>query len=33
VRWGGDYNGRVDEMHFEINAGQAAVNRAEANLP
>jgi hypothetical protein len=20
VRWGGDYSGRVDEMHFEINA-------------
>jgi hypothetical protein len=25
VRWGGDYSGRVDEMHFEINAGAAAV--------
>jgi D-alanyl-D-alanine carboxypeptidase-like protein len=33
VRWGGDYNGRVDEMHFEINADQAAVARAAANLP
>ncbi|WP_394941992.1 M15 family metallopeptidase [Psychromicrobium sp. YIM B11713] len=21
VRWGGDYNGRKDEMHFEINVG------------
>lgn len=27
VRWGGDYTGRVDEMHFEINAGAAAVKR------
>src|SRR5690606_33722441 len=25
VRWGGNYNGRKDEMHFEINAGTAAV--------
>jgi hypothetical protein len=25
VRWGGDYSGRADEMHFEINAGAAAV--------
>lgn len=25
VRWGGDYSGRVDEMHFEINAGPAQV--------
>lgn len=22
VRWGGDYNGRKDEMHFEINDGR-----------
>lgn len=28
VRWGGDYRGRVDEMHFEINAGAAAVKAA-----
>lgn len=28
VRWGGDYTGRVDEMHFEINAGAAAVRAA-----
>ena len=27
VRWGGDYRGRKDEMHFEINAGTAAVAR------
>jgi hypothetical protein len=27
VRWGGDYTGRADEMHFEINAGAAAVRR------
>lgn len=25
VRWGGDYSGRKDEMHFEINAGAARV--------
>jgi hypothetical protein len=30
VRWGGDYTGRADEMHFEINKGSAAV-RALAN--
>jgi hypothetical protein len=27
VRWGGDYTGRPDDMHFEINAGAAAVKR------
>lgn len=27
IRWGGDYRGRKDEMHFEINAGTAAVAR------
>jgi len=27
VRWGGDYSGRKDEMHFEINANAAAVRR------
>jgi hypothetical protein len=27
VRWGGHYTKRVDEMHFEINAGPAAVKR------
>lgn len=25
VRWGGDYTGRKDEMHFEINASPARV--------
>lgn len=30
VRWGGDYSGRPDEMHFEINKGPAAV-KALAN--
>jgi hypothetical protein len=33
VRWGGDYDGRVDEMHFEINAGAAAVASAASKLP
>jgi D-alanyl-D-alanine carboxypeptidase-like protein len=32
VRWGGDYTGRVDEMHFEINAGSAAVAAVAARL-
>lgn len=32
VRWGGDYSGRRDEMHFEINAGVAAVAAAAARL-
>lgn len=32
VRWGGDYSGRKDEMHFEINAGKAAVERVAARL-
>ncbi|TDV55149.1 M15 family metallopeptidase [Actinophytocola oryzae] len=27
VRWGGDYSGRLDEMHFEINGSQADVSR------
>lgn len=27
IRWGGDYKGRADEMHFEINKGAAAVKR------
>lgn len=25
IRWGGDYSGRKDGMHFEINAGSAKV--------
>lgn len=32
VRWGGDYLGRVDEMHFEINASSAAVAAVAAAL-
>lgn len=32
VRWGGDYVGRVDEMHFEINADEAAVAAVAARL-
>lgn len=32
VRWGGDYTRTVDAMHFEINAGAAAVARAAARL-
>ena len=27
VRWGGDYKGRKDDMHFEIDAGPAEVAR------
>jgi hypothetical protein len=33
VRWGGDYSGRKDEMHFEINAPQAKVADVAARLP
>ena len=32
IRWGGDYSGRKDEMHFEINASRAAVERVAARL-
>jgi hypothetical protein len=32
VRWGGDYQGRKDEMHFEINADEKAVARVAARL-
>lgn len=32
VRWGGDYSGRPDEMHFEINAGPAAVAVVAARI-
>lgn len=32
VRWGGDYSGRPDEMHFEINDTYAAVARVAARL-
>jgi hypothetical protein len=27
IRWGGDYSGRKDEMHFEINQDYATVKR------
>jgi hypothetical protein len=27
IRWGGDYTGRKDPMHFEINRDQATVDR------
>lgn len=30
VRWGGDYSGRVDEMHFEIVKNEAACRTALA---
>jgi peptidoglycan hydrolase-like protein with peptidoglycan-binding domain len=32
VRWGGNYTGRKDEMHFEINASAAAVSRLAAKI-
>lgn len=32
VRWGGDYTGRADEMHFEINADRDAVERVAERL-
>lgn len=32
VRWGGDYPGRKDEMHFEINAGPARVAQVAAAI-
>lgn len=32
VRWGGDYTGRKDEMHFEINTDMAGVDRVAARL-
>jgi hypothetical protein len=32
VRWGGDYSGRKDEMHFEINASQEEVARVAERL-
>lgn len=32
VRWGGDYSGRKDEMHFEINADTNAVARIAAKV-
>ena len=32
IRWGGDYSGRPDEMHFEINTDPAALKRVVENL-
>jgi hypothetical protein len=32
VRWGGDYSGRKDEMHFEINASAKAVARVASKI-
>lgn len=32
VRWGGDYSGRADEMHFEINASESDVSRVAARI-
>lgn len=32
VRWGGDYSGRKDDMHFEISGNASAVARVAAKL-
>lgn len=32
VRWGGDYHGRKDEMHFEINAPLSTCERVAKRL-
>lgn len=32
VRWGGDYTGRVDEMHFEITADRTTVTALASRL-
>lgn len=32
IRWGGDYHGRKDEMHFEINATESEVVRVAGFL-
>lgn len=32
VRWGGDYSGRKDEMHFEINASAKRVTEVAARI-
>jgi D-alanyl-D-alanine carboxypeptidase-like protein/putative peptidoglycan binding protein len=32
IRWGGDYSGRPDEMHFEIDRGRAACAAVAAVL-
>jgi hypothetical protein len=33
VRWGGDYSGNRDDMHFEINVSAAEVANVAARLP
>lgn len=32
LRWGGDYNGRKDEMHFEINCNAAKLRQVVKSL-
>ena len=32
IRWGGDYQNRADEMHFEINGSAADLRRVVAHL-
>lgn len=32
IRWGGDYSGRPDDMHFEINEGVSGVRAAVARI-
>lgn len=32
LRWGGDYSGRKDEMHFEINGSAADMKKVVAHL-
>src|SRR4051812_34623402 len=32
IRWGGDYSGRKDPMHFEINKGVAVTHRVYVKL-
>lgn len=32
IRWGGDYTGRPDDMHFEINDDKAAVHKVAEKI-
>jgi hypothetical protein len=32
IRWGGDYQNRADEMHYEIDAGESAIRALAARL-
>ena len=32
IRWGGDYNGRKDQMHFEINSSLATCEKVAREL-